>query len=86
MYSVCADQCMHGFVCVFASAKVISDSSWPPGGSLINLVACQAARKHNTELQPCSAQSGIAHRARGTQGHLRMPAHSKVSVSMCVYM
>lgn len=52
----------------FVSAKVISESSWPPGGSLTNLVSFTAARKHGAELQLCSAQSSIAHRAKGTHG------------------
>lgn len=55
-------------VCINLSAKVISESSQPPGGSLINLVAFSTARKHNTELQPCSVESSIANRAKGTQG------------------
>lgn len=50
------------------STKVISESSRPPGGSLINVVAFLAARKHNTELQPCSVKSSIANRAKETQG------------------
>lgn len=44
----------------FVSAKVISESSRPPGGSLINLVSFTAARKHGAELQLCSAQRGAA--------------------------
>lgn len=54
--------------CVYKSAKVISESSRPPGGGLINLVSFTAARKHGAELQLCSAQSSIAHRAKGTHG------------------
>lgn len=54
--SLLACPCVHKFV-----SKAISESSQPPGGSLINLVASLAARKHNTELQPSSVQSSIAH-------------------------
>lgn len=48
--------------CVYkcVSAKVISESSRPPGGSLINLASFTAARKHGAELQLCSAPSGAA--------------------------
>lgn len=62
--SMSASYCVYKIV----SAKVISESSRPPGGSLINLVAFMAACKHNTELQLCCAQSSEANPAKGAQG------------------
>lgn len=55
--SVAARCRVHVAKCVNLSSKVISESSQPPGGNLINLVAFQAARKHNAELQPGSPAS-----------------------------
>lgn len=61
-HCLCICLCSHIFVlvCWDLFVKVISESSWPPGGSLINLEAFPAARKHNTELQPRSVQRCIA--------------------------
>lgn len=70
----------------FASAKVISESSQPPGGSLINLVSSTAHRKHSAELQPCSARSSIAHRAKGTRGSAEGATLLIDCLGPCVYV
>lgn len=78
--SVAARCRVHVATCVNLSSKVISESSQPPGGSLINLVAFPAARKHNAELQPSPARQP----AEGTRGSPEDAALLIACVRPCV--